>query len=281
MAKVTILTVKAALAAAFPDVEFAYDVYGRGDRKGHRVQWTGGPSADEVKASIPNGIGQRGFKPGTQRGWGDLSVVKHVHRKQTEAEYAAWWADYQAERIAEEAARPALETARKAAAAVSRKASIERNKAAKAKLASAFPGVLFSVTKSSYGDRLHLDWTDGPSEENVRNVMGAEGFYFIRRESEETIARNREQAREAREQARKARLTPQQRAAEASPEQKLADRLKRRLEVSKARQIVTMRGIAKRLRREAQLSLPFSKLPFMRKSIDYIVFGGFEYKLAA
>jgi hypothetical protein len=226
MAKVTILAVKKALSAAFPDVVFTYEMMGRGSDRRHGVKWTGGPSKEDVDNAIPAGFGW-----GT---WRKPGKALRTVRQMTEEESAIYWAAWEIERAAELAKHEAEAPMRKAAAITKRQKTIADKKEVKARLSAAFPDVVFDVKVTS------VSWTDGPGELEIRNLLTGLSFYFHRTESD--AARAAARARTDRLHGPYVQQATEER----------AKRLQRRLAASLLRRKVTARGCYRKSMLNAQ-----------------------------
>ena len=170
LVKVTIATVKKALATSLPDVEFTYGTAGRGRLRGPSVSWTGGPEEDEVRKAS-------GYV-WEHRNW---YFVRHHTPEELDALHARW----EIEAAEREAAEPARRAAAKAAGNEKRKATIAAKKAFSAALQVAFPSVAFAI------DGRHIARTDGPNVATVADVMSIGTWQCTRRETPVFHAENR------------------------------------------------------------------------------------------
>jgi hypothetical protein len=184
--KTTIRTIKARLAAVFPEVNFTYGTGGRGRMRGHAVSWIGGPSAGEVSAAR-----------GAPMGW--HNPLQHFHRIMTDAERAVWIAEMDAQDAARRAEEPARRAAAKAAGIAKARATREHRAAMLAKIKARWPLTAFTL------DDGRPTWTDGPSVSDVAAELGAMGitqYHCTRRETPQGKAAAANMTRLARRLAR-------------------------------------------------------------------------------
>jgi hypothetical protein len=257
MAKATILTVKKALAAVFPDIEFTYGLDLRRGYHGHRISWVGGPHANGVQLAA----GAPAFH---YRGCTTYHFVREFTPEEQEKRDRKWDEEQRARVAAEPARRAAAKAAgiekRKATAAAT-KATAAATKARRDTLAAAFPGVEFCLSSTPRWNDPAVSWVDGPSIEEVTTLLSIETYACQRR------------------------LTPEFKAAEAL--RKAAkihtDRLAKRLAASKVRAVRVAKGIERRLtaglahlprlsRPSPQMVLPMD-FPVWEKPTVWVSFG--------
>jgi hypothetical protein len=167
--KITLRTIKARLAAAYPDIAFTYGTGGRGHNRGHSVSWVGGPAELDVRqgAGCLGGDGH----------WRCYDPVKHFTRHMTDAETAAWWVQFELERAERAAAEPARRAQAKADGIAKRAATLAHKKARADLLRNAFPGIEFDLS----GDR--VAWIDGPDVAAIVALLSVSQWACIRSES--------------------------------------------------------------------------------------------------